>query len=718
MVPDGRRIQRNNANAGFWGEVLFRAVPLAGAVLIAKKFRRKGLWIAFALLIQAVIFGSMHANYAQQPAYARIVEMIIPFCLYGLIYINWGLLPVIISHFVYDILLMSLPLFIMSAPGIWIHRVLVILVMMIPLGVVIFRRIKAGSWYEICEADLNAGYIQPETIKEDRKKEESRNLLQEHRELPVVAAIILLIIGAAAWTWLTPFEQDVPQLKISRQKAVKIAESFVKETYPGTDSLDYHHYVRIESGIGREGRFVWEKGNRDIFRKLYADDLATNYFMVTFKTFEGDIVKRSETIDVNIGRTGEILGWTHRVPEPRPDQSLDEQQAIALAEKAITDHFGKDVAMLELVKTEPEKLTARTDWTVIYRNTGTGLSEGDIRYTVRISGQELSGMDRMVHTSENWDREQKKSSVLKIILLVISKLIQFGMLITVVILGIVAWTKKHFNVRLFVYFFLGFVIISLLQGVLMANSIIGQYPTSEPYGNLILMLVIGVILGAAVSSFIYAVPIGYMARIPLHVQRNEHVIGIKGTGLGLVLAAGLAFTAGNVINQQPLVMAPLDLEAMHPLFASFLSAMEDYFITLVMLMVPLVIVERVSDGWKKRNVVSLVLLFLAGFSYVGKLSLGWWVLGGSIMGVLLIGLYIWVLRYNMIYVPVMTAALLVLDQLQYLFADPATLTIHHVVLTSVVTVLLSVFAVWGMYRIRILQPKKPLAPASEKPETA
>ncbi|MCK4531183.1 MAG: hypothetical protein KAU44_08380, partial [Candidatus Marinimicrobia bacterium] len=144
----------------------------------------------------------------------------------------------------------------------------------------------------------------------------------------------------------------------------------------------------------------------------------------------------------------------------------------------------------------------------------------------------------------------------------------------------------------------------------------------------------------------------------------------------------------------------------HPILSSFLGAVEEYFITFVRLMIPFIVVDRLSAGWQKKKVISLVLLFLAGFAYVGKLSIGWWLLGGSVSGLLMLALYLWVLRFNMIYIPVMAAAILILDLIQYLIVDPAVLTLFHIVITAIVTVLLAVFTVWGMYRVRLLQAKK------------
>jgi len=701
LLPAAQSLQ-----AGFWEETLFRAIPLAGAVLIGKNFKRKGVWIAIALVVQAAIFGSMHANYAQQPAYARIIEMLIPFVIYGLIYMKWGLLPVVISHFVYDIILMSMPIFLLSAPGIWVHRLLAILAMLVPVLIVSYRRIKAGAWYEVKDTDLNSGYIVPKPTKKAKDKQELSSIATLHRELPIIIAILLIVVGSALWIIMTPFEQDVPKLRIDREQAIEISDTFIAENYSGTDSLNFKPYVRVVGGVTRGSRFVWENGNKQVFRELFGSVLSTNYYIVTYKTFKGDVVTRSETIDIKVGREGEILGWLHNVPEPRPGVTLEESEAKLIAENAIEAYFGKDIDELEVVKVTPEKRKARTDWSIIYRDVDTGLSEGDIRYVATISGNELSGLKTTIHTTETWDRTQKKAGLLRGILFAISKVIQFGMIITVLILGIIAWTKKHFNVKLFLYFLAGFALITLLQGILMSNTIMGQYPTSEPYSNLMLMLIISLLLGSGFSAFLYAIPIGYMARIPLHIQRNENVIGVKGIGLGLLFAGVIAFAQGNIFKESAVIIPLIDLESASPILSSLLSAVEEYFITFVRLMVPFILIDRLSSGWKKKKIISLVLLFLAGFAYVGKLSVGWWLLGGSVSGLLMIVLYLWVLRFNMIYIPIMAATIIILDLIQYLLVDPAVLTIFHIVITAIVTVLLAVFTVWGMHRLRLLQPKK------------
>lgn len=91
--------------AGCWEEALFRGVPLAGALLFFRRYRlssRRTFWFyTLAILAQAAIFGAAHADYPAQPWCARLVELIIPSISFALLWYNYGLVPGMITHFMY-----------------------------------------------------------------------------------------------------------------------------------------------------------------------------------------------------------------------------------------------------------------------------------------------------------------------------------------------------------------------------------------------------------------------------------------------------------------------------------------------------------------------------------------------------------------------------------------------------------------------------------------
>src|SRR5829696_2698761 len=147
-----------SVQAGFWEECLFRAVPLAGAALIGDRFGRRRALLAAAMIVQAIVFGAGHAPYPNQPAYARPVELILPSLLFGALYLRFGLLPGIVLHIAFDVVWFALPLFVSRAPGILIDRTLVVVLALVPLWIVLWRRWQTGAWTELPPALLNGAW--------------------------------------------------------------------------------------------------------------------------------------------------------------------------------------------------------------------------------------------------------------------------------------------------------------------------------------------------------------------------------------------------------------------------------------------------------------------------------------------------------------------------------------------------------------------------------
>ena len=82
------------------------------------------------MILQALIFAGANANYPSYPAYSRLVELIIPSIFWGFVYIRFGLLPVIISHFGYDVVWFAMQLFVSSSNDLIFDKLMVIILLM------------------------------------------------------------------------------------------------------------------------------------------------------------------------------------------------------------------------------------------------------------------------------------------------------------------------------------------------------------------------------------------------------------------------------------------------------------------------------------------------------------------------------------------------------------------------------------------------------------
>lgn len=89
-------------------ELIFRFFAIT---LLMRFMKVKSL----ALLIPAMIWGFAHSNYAVFPFYTRGIELTIYGLVIGYFFIRYGLITVIVAHFVYDAIMIGMPLFLSSS---------------------------------------------------------------------------------------------------------------------------------------------------------------------------------------------------------------------------------------------------------------------------------------------------------------------------------------------------------------------------------------------------------------------------------------------------------------------------------------------------------------------------------------------------------------------------------------------------------------------------
>ncbi len=208
--------------AGFWEECLFRAVPLAGAALIGDRLGNRRAWIAAAFVLQIVIFGAGHAAYPTQPSYARLIELVVPSTIFGLLYLRCGLLPAIVMHFAFDAVLFGIPLFLSTAPGAWVDQAIFGLIFLAPLWVTLSARYRGGGWLEASAALRNGAWSPPAA---EAPAEPVPAPVRESAglpALPAVAAVGMVGLGLWAYAALVPSE-DTAGAGLSEAEARTLA---------------------------------------------------------------------------------------------------------------------------------------------------------------------------------------------------------------------------------------------------------------------------------------------------------------------------------------------------------------------------------------------------------------------------------------------------------------------------------------------------------------
>ncbi len=438
--------------AGFMEECVFRAIPLSLGALIGARYGRRGLGIALAVVLQAVVFGSAHANYPGFPAYSRPVELLLPSIVWALIFLRFGLLPTILLHATFDISLLSIPVFLVEAPGARLQQALVVLAASTPLLVMLWRRAQAGNFGELPERLRNGGWLpaipQPEPPIEAKV------------DLPVAPTItrfqnalpLLGIAGIVAWLAFAPFRADVAPMTLDRADAIAAADAALAARGV-TLGPQWRRFavVRLANEVPQQWqahKFVWRDAGERAYRALVGGPLAPPVWEVRYATFGGDVVARAEEWRVTVANDRSVRTIVHALPEARPGAHLPRQAALELATRELKTRFGVDAAALQLVAADEQQRPARIDWSFVFGDPRVNVGKGgEARYAVAIGGDQVTAAGRFVHVPETWLRaESERDNRLQVLALAgAATFLAAGL--AALIVGIRSWVRHRVDTR-------------------------------------------------------------------------------------------------------------------------------------------------------------------------------------------------------------------------------------------------------------------------------
>ncbi len=651
--------------AGFWEECLFRAVPLAGAALVGQRLGRRRLAIGTVLVAQAIIFSAAHANYPNQPAYARLVELILPSLAWGGSYLAFGLLPAIIMHFVYDAVLMSMPLFVSTAPGIQFGRVILALLVLVPLLVVLRAGLRRRKWTEVPEKYFN--YFRQPAVRErpvPAAEEETATTGQLHPRWFLAAGIAGLLL----WLFAGGFRSDAPPLKIGRAAAEKQARQALAEKGaqlpPPWRALSW---VSADPDLAHD--FVWREGGEQAYRELLGTYLTPPCWQFRFVRFTGEVAERAEEYQVSIAADGEPFAVFHQLPEARAGKNLEEAAAREIADAAIREHYRKEPGQLKRVSAEAARHPARTDWVFVaadpedYR-----LGSGEARIVVEIAGDEVTGVYRYLHVPEEWERKETNRrsflGILKNLCAVpISLLYLYAVAAAIFGLG-----RKTFPPAVFGKIFVLFFVLGLAAFVNRWPVRAAFFSTAEPLNHQVFNIIAGSWAVMMFFSAAQALVLGWAHGETRRRSRNPVRPGAwTGFALGTLIYGWMTF-----LDRFDPVLSPswAEYSAAGTLFP-VLDVVLDVCLRVLeetgILLLFFAAAGQLTGNWSKRKIPGFLFLLLIGLFAAGTElteNVPFWIISGLARGLTLFVAYRFIFRFQPALIPPAAAAMVILEQIR------------------------------------------------------
>lgn len=666
--------------AAFWEEAMFRAIPIAGAVLLGQRFGGTRYWLVAAVILQTVIFAAAHANYPQQPYYARTLELILPSLLFAGLYIRFGLYPAILLHFWYNAVWFALPIFSASAPGIWVDQALIILLALTPFWILIFQWLRQGRALNEAPAQARNAHWQPAVKPEssaaatDTRNFDPSNAAPAEPQgvsaSPWVFRSVLLaaLVGLVLWATLGRFDTQAPAVEIDRAQAEQIGSEILSQ-FGKQVPANWRLISRVWGGPSNQHEFILQEAGEDTYHQLMGEYLAPPLWYLRWAGFDGEQEARAEEFHIYLQADGSLHNLTHHLPDSRPGAQLEEDDARALAEQAIVSAFERNPGELTPVHTQSTQHPDRVDWEFLYTDAERfPLAQGETRVQVRIGGDQIAMVNRYVHVPDEWSRAQRDSRSWPNIIQVTSNLMLIVVLLSAAVVAIVRWSSGRFHLRVFLY--LGIVAFTL-AGISFGLSwpeVAVQFDTALPYSAQFWIalgtsiLVLGTMTGAlaVIAGLLHSI------RLPLS-NRTLTPAATVAYSLSLAFAILGLRSLFQLLQSSPVPhwgsLGPLSSHL--PFLQAAVGIVEPVIIQSLFLLVVFAAAHHLSAGWQRRRPLVLILLMLIGYFTAGTHvpNVTSWLVMGTAFGVLLCAAWVWVLRHHLALVIPMVTATVVLDNI-------------------------------------------------------
>ncbi len=520
-------------------------------------------WIA--VIVPAFLWGFLHSNYPQEPAYIRGLEVGLIGIVAGLVMLRWGILATLIWHYTVDASLVGLLLIRSDNLYFKISGILVGLAAAAPLLFSLASFLKRGS-FEPAE-DLQNSADSPGELSFENIEEQREQIQTSSRYQPLPAAAIgvlavgLVLGGLAALKLKHERVGDYLKLPINARQAAAISDEVLRARSVDPGAFK-HSTVFLDESEGGATEFLREKIGVAAINKIYGEQIPAGLWGTRYLRDDDP-----EEFIVRLQPDGSLYSVHHTIAEGAAGASLTKEEALALAEKFLRDQEHFDLSGWSMVDSSSKKRPHRTDHTLVWQQSESLDPGNDLmghayaRLELRVQGEEVTGYRKFVKIPDDWSRQQDEKDMSRL-LYNIAGILVYVALAAAMLTALIknyrsddARTIPWKRISLWSLWSVTAYVLVLAFGDRFA-LILQRYQTAVPLKLYLLSTSIGLILGGAFSAavliFVFGLAWFFCRRafgedrlpnwssMPGDYYRDALVIGIS----GLVALAGLESALG------------------------------------------------------------------------------------------------------------------------------------------------------------------------------
>jgi len=363
-------------------ESVFRLFALPLGTLFLRRLRLGPLAFPLALVGVSLLWGSLHATYPQQPFYVRAIEVGIGGLASGLLFVRYGLIPVILIHYTGNAAIAGILFWLSGRPDLKASAVIAVC---LPLVLTVIRLGLRGQPSQVRLAPAPTSPAAAEAPPVPAKAGSLRWLT-----LPVAAAVLL---GVA----LPPYPGQGLRVPVGPEQVVERAADFASALGP-----DVSGWLRAVSFVDRSDTApsVYVIRQLGVARAEAVFDREPLNFVWVVR-FARPLEK--EAVIVELAPDGQPVGFRHDLPEDAPAGSLSADSAQTVLE-GILRAFGENPAGLRLVAQAQQQRPNRVDSVFLFERRTPIAPEAVVRVGIGLWGDQLGQFGRFLKVPEAFVR--------------------------------------------------------------------------------------------------------------------------------------------------------------------------------------------------------------------------------------------------------------------------------------------------------------------------
>ncbi len=219
---------------------------------------------------------------------------------------------------------------------------------------------------------------------------------RQYRELAIAVGVAAISLLIALKYFSHAFPEAAIRFRVSRAQSRLIAKSFLTER--GFNLKSYRHaavfsfddtaklYLERTQGLAKMDRLT--RGPIHLWRWSHR----------WFKP------QQEEQFRVDVTPEGQVVGFSHEIPEAAAGANLSEDQARKIAEQFLTGAMHCSLQDLEFIEAERNKRPQRTDYAFTWKQKSVNLGGGSLRVEVSVDGNQPAGYAEYVKVPQAWSR--------------------------------------------------------------------------------------------------------------------------------------------------------------------------------------------------------------------------------------------------------------------------------------------------------------------------